>query len=373
MFAVVRPHRGPCRRPARPAARLDARRGADDRGRCRSRTGTGAAVAPPLDTGEAVGLPPARLTITFGLGPSALRRRFGLASRRPAALRRLGPLPGDELDPARSGGDLCVQACSDDPQVAFHAVRNLARIGRGAASCAGRSSASAARPRRRQRAGDAAQPPGLQGRHEQPARATTRPRCERFVWVGDDEPQRWMRGGTYLVARRIRMLIEAWDRTSLAEQEHVIGRFKDERRAAHRQARARRGRSRRAGEARPSIPPTRTSGWRAGDERRRCDPAPRLLLHRRHRPGTGQLDAGLFFIAFQRDPHRQFVAIQRRLGETTRSTSTSSTRAARSSPSRRARSRAASSAKACSKPPSCMQRRRPPCGRPPSTTASAYG
>ena len=33
-------------------------------------------------------------------------------------------------------------------------------------------------------------------------------------------------------------------------------------------------------------------------------------------PELGQLDAGLFFIAFQRDPHKQFAAIQRRLGTT---------------------------------------------------------
>ena len=75
------------------------------------------------------------LTITFGFGPALFERgddRFGLAARRPA---RAAPicraLPADALDPAISGGDLCVQACSDDPQVAFHAVRNLARIGRG--------------------------------------------------------------------------------------------------------------------------------------------------------------------------------------------------------------------------------------------------
>ena len=43
---------------------------------------------------------------------------------------------------------------------------------------------------------------------------------------------------------------------------------------------------------------TRTSGSPAPDhERRDADPAPRLLVHRRHRPVTGQLDAGLFFIA----------------------------------------------------------------------------
>ena len=90
------------------------------------------ALAPPQDTGEALGLSPARLTVTFGLGPALFDERFGLAGRRPAPLRDLPALPGDELDRERSGGDLCVQACADDPQVAFHAVRNLARIGRGA-------------------------------------------------------------------------------------------------------------------------------------------------------------------------------------------------------------------------------------------------
>ena len=49
----------------------------------------------------------------------------------PEALVDLPQFPGDNLDTARSGGDLCVQACADDPQVAVHAIRNLARIGFG--------------------------------------------------------------------------------------------------------------------------------------------------------------------------------------------------------------------------------------------------
>ena len=86
--------------------------------------------APPGDTGEALGLPPSRLTLTFGFGPTLFRDadgkdRFGLADRQPSALRRLPHFPGDQLEPGRSDGDLCVQACADDPQVAVHAIRNL--------------------------------------------------------------------------------------------------------------------------------------------------------------------------------------------------------------------------------------------------------
>ena len=88
-------------------------------------------LAPPIDTGEADGLPPARLSVTFGFGPSLFDDRFGLAARLPAALQPLPALPGETLQPERTGGDLCVQACANDPQVAFHAIRNLARLGRG--------------------------------------------------------------------------------------------------------------------------------------------------------------------------------------------------------------------------------------------------
>jgi deferrochelatase/peroxidase EfeB len=277
------------------------------------------ALAPPADTGEAIGLPPARLTITFGFGPSLFGRpgsgdRFGLAAARPPELDDLPPLPGDRLQPERSGGDLAVQACADDPQVAFHAVRNLARIGRGAAVLRwsqlgfGRTSSTS----RAQ-----ATPRNLMGFKD----GTNNLKLEdpqlldQHVWVPQAGAPAWMRGGTYMVARRIRMLIEVWDRTSLAEQEATIGRQKTS------------GAPLGAGGEFDPVDLAATSSSSAplipADAHvRLASPQTNrgaMLLRRGYSftdgmDELGQLDAGLFFICFQRDPRRQFVAVQRRLG-----------------------------------------------------------
>ena len=193
---------------------------------CRSARCETQPQSPPVDTGEALGLPPAQLTITVGFGPSLFDDRFGLASKRPAALADLPALPGDALDPTRSGGDLCVQACSNDPQVAFHVIRNFARIGRGTVVMRwsqlgfGRTSTTSttqSTPRNLMGFKD-----GTNNIKSEDAAA-----MNRFVWVGDETDQPWMRGGSYLVSRRIRMLIESWDADYLADQQNVFGRFKD--------------------------------------------------------------------------------------------------------------------------------------------------
>jgi deferrochelatase/peroxidase EfeB len=265
-------------------------------------------LAPPIDTGEADGLPPARLTVTFGFGPRLFDERFGLAAVRPAALRELEPRPGDALDPDRSGGDLCVQACADDPQVVFHAVRNLARIGRGAVTMRwsqlgfGRTSRTTAAQ---------ATPRNLMGFKDGTNNLTAEDgaRLAQQVWVGGEAPA-WLRGGTYIVARRIRMLIEVWDRASLTDQEQTIGRVKA--------SGAPLG-------ARFEHDPVRPAALPPDSHVRLARPASNggaALLRRGYSftdgfdAELGQLDAGLFFIAFQRDPHRQFAAIQRRLGTT---------------------------------------------------------
>ncbi|WEO78516.1 iron uptake transporter deferrochelatase/peroxidase subunit [Cryobacterium sp. SO2] len=270
--------------------------------------------APPQDTGEAVGLPPAGLTITFGFGPSLFQTaagvdRFGLAARRPADLVDLPHFPGDMLDDATSGGDLCIQACANDPQVAVHAIRNLSRIAFGRAAIRwsqlgfGRTSSTST---------SQATPRNLFGfkdgtaniKAEEPAAATE------HLWVGSDDGPAWLAGGSYLVARRIRMTIETWDRTSLREQETVIGRNKGEGAPLSGGTEFTEPDFELAGRAdQPLIDtaahvrlahPTQNDGIR--------------ILRRGYNfvdgnDSLGRLDAGLFFISFQRTP-QSFTTVQ---------------------------------------------------------------
>jgi len=177
------------------------------------------------DTGEAHGLSPARLTITFGFGAGLFEKdgkdRYGLAKQRPAALADLPHFGGDQLAADRTGGDLSIQACADDPQVAFHAVRQLVRIADDVAQVRWAQTgflpnfASGQTPRNLMGFRDGTRNPSI----ADPAM------MGKFVWVGAEGPN-WMQGGSYLVARRIRIALEHWDRSKTAFQEETIGRHK---------------------------------------------------------------------------------------------------------------------------------------------------
>ncbi|MFI1839838.1 iron uptake transporter deferrochelatase/peroxidase subunit [Streptomyces olivaceoviridis] len=264
----------------------------------------GLAEAPPDDTGEALGLKPSRLTLTIGFGPS-LFDRFDLADRRPEALVDLPKFPGDNLDRSRTGGDLCVQACSDDPQVAVHAIRNLARIGFGKVairwSQLGFGKTSSTTP-------DAQTPRNLMGFKDgtRNIAGTETDRLDKFVWVGEEDGPDWMTGGSYLVARRIRMNIETWDRASLQEQEDVFGR--DKREGAP------------VGKAKEHDEPF-LKAMKPDAHVRLAHPDSNngiTILRRGYSftdgtDGLGRLDAGLFFLAYQRDVRKGFIPLQRRL------------------------------------------------------------
>ena len=175
---------------------------------------------PPADSGDALSLPPARLTLTFGLGAGLFvkdgKDRYGLAARRPEPLVDLPRFNGDQLMPSKTGGDLSLQASADDPQVAFHAVRQLVRLAYGSAEMRWAQSGFSSAPP------EGGTPRNLMGFKD----GTQRPQSlDEVVWVENDAPE-WMRGGSYLVVRRIRIALEHWDRMETGFQEEVIGRRK---------------------------------------------------------------------------------------------------------------------------------------------------
>ncbi|RSS74012.1 iron uptake transporter deferrochelatase/peroxidase subunit [Streptomyces sp. WAC06614] len=267
--------------------------------------------APPDDTGEALGLKPSRLTLTLGFGPSLFAKdRFGLEDRRPEALVDLELFPGDNLDPARSGGDLCVQACADDPQVAVHAIRQLARIGFGKTvmrwSQLGFGKTSSTTP-------DEQTPRNMMGFKDgtRNIAGTDTAALAQHVWVdGKDVAggSAWMAGGSYLVARRIRMNIEIWDRTPLQEQEDIFGRDKAEGAPV--------GKSKERDEPfLKAMKPEAHVRLAHPDSNNGATILRRGYSFTDGTDGLGRLDAGLFFLAYQRDVRKGFVPIQRQLAK----------------------------------------------------------
>ncbi|WP_245906136.1 iron uptake transporter deferrochelatase/peroxidase subunit [Mycolicibacterium palauense] len=270
--------------------------------------------APPSDTGEALGLPPSQLTLTIGFGPSFFvkdgKPRFGLGDQKPDLLEDLPKFPNETMDPARSGGDICIQACANDPQVAVHAVRNLARVAFGVAAVKysqlgfGRTSSTTR---------DQSTPRNLFGFKDgtNNIKAEDTQLLTEQVWVNPGDGPDWLTGGTYMATRRIRMRIEPWDRTTLLEQERVIGRQKGS-----------------------GAPNGLTQEFQELDLDMVDDENQPLIdvgahvrvvshqhlngiriLRRGYNftdgtDGFGHLDAGLFFIAFNRNPATQFIPMQ---------------------------------------------------------------
>ncbi|MFF5260533.1 Dyp-type peroxidase [Actinomadura viridis] len=173
----------------------------------------------PADSGIADGLEPARLTVTFGLGPD-LFKRIGRERDRP---RRLSPLPSfdkDRLEAAWSGGEMLVQVCGDDLQTVSRAFRTMRSRAPGVA-----------RLRWSQQGflgmfGDST-PRNLFGHKD--GTANPRPGTPAFddaVWATAEEPA-WFSGGTYLVFRKIRMDLPKWDTSTTRTQDQTMGRRRD--------------------------------------------------------------------------------------------------------------------------------------------------
>jgi deferrochelatase/peroxidase EfeB len=231
----------------------------------------------------------ARLTLTFGLGASLFGERFGLAGVRPVALRPLPPFPGDVLDPARSDGDLGVQACADDAAVATAALDALAGATRRWTQ-AGTIGQAAPTPR------------NLLGFKDGTLNLRRPKDLDRHVWVSDRD-RTWMLGGTYLVYRRIRLDVAGWNRLPLEEQERAMGR----RRASGGPLDGGREFDAREVDALPPDSHVRLAAPQSN--------AGASMLRRGYDFTDGPHDAGLLFVCFVRDPRRQYVPMQQRMAE----------------------------------------------------------
>lgn len=258
------------------------------------------------------GLRPASLGITLGLG-GALLDRAGLGDRRPAPLEDLPDFAADRLDPALCGGDLMLHVGAEDPLVVSAAVEHLLGLVREQASVRwslpGFQRAAAT-------AEDAsATPRNLMGQVD--GTVNPAPADARFgpqVLAAHPEPgTAWMDGGTYVVVRRIRMLLDDWFDLAPEDRERVIGRRLSDGAPL-------------GGDREDDLPDLAARDADGGpvvpdDAHIRLASPERTLGARMLRRGfnydlgwkDGHREAGLLFTAWQADPRAGFTAVQREL------------------------------------------------------------
>ncbi|MET9931502.1 MULTISPECIES: iron uptake transporter deferrochelatase/peroxidase subunit [unclassified Streptomyces] len=272
-----------------------------------------AGKATTQDTGVALDAGPSSLTVTFGFGRTFFDRT-GLAARRPAELDPLPAFSSDALDPRRSEGDLWVQIGADDALVAFHALRAVQKDAGDAARVRwqmngfNRSAGATARPMTSR---------NLMGqvdgtRNPKPADPDFDRRI--FVPAGATGAEEWMAGGSYAVVRRIRMLLDDWEKLPLGEQEKVIGRRKSDGAPLTGGTEATElDLDKRGPDGGTVIPDNAHARISAPEQNGGAAMLRRPFSFHDGIGPDGMPDAGLLFVCWQADPLRGFVPVQRKL------------------------------------------------------------
>jgi dye decolorizing peroxidase len=251
----------------------------------------------------------AGLTIGIGLSRQLLMK-VGLADAIPEQLVDLPEFSTDALEEPWGQTNLLLQIGADDPLVLSHASRMLVKDGAGLAevrwvqngfraTAPAFAGSSSTRNLMGQVDGTANPDPGTPG-------------FAGVVWI--DEEDGWLKGGTILVLRRIRMHLDEWDVLDRSAQELMIGRRVE--------SGAPLGGSSEGdaldlealdGLGLPVIPM---------DAHARVAHAATLeeMIFRRPyhyvlEQADGTRDAGQIFAAYTSDPRRSFIPMQQRLAE----------------------------------------------------------
>ncbi|WP_121747936.1 iron uptake transporter deferrochelatase/peroxidase subunit [Streptomyces sp. E2N166] len=269
------------------------------------------------DTGVARDAGPSSLTVTFGFGHSFFGRT-GLDKHRPVALDPLPDFSSDHLDKNRSNGDLWVQIGADDALVAFHALRAIQQDAGSAARVRwqmngfNRSPGATAHPMTAR---------NLMGqvdgtRNPKPADAD----FDQRIFVPErpekDEKteQAWMANGSYAVVRRIRMLLDDWEKLSAKAQEDVIGRRKSDGAPLSGGSETTEMDLEKTDQAGNLIVPINAHARiTRPDQNGGAAMVRRPFSYHDGFDADGVPDAGLLFICWQADPLRGFVPVQRKL------------------------------------------------------------
>ncbi|SDM58964.1 iron uptake transporter deferrochelatase/peroxidase subunit [Streptomyces wuyuanensis] len=270
------------------------------------------------DTGVALDAGPSSLTITFGFGRTFFDRT-GLAAQRPVQLDPLPAFSGDRLDPRRSEGDLWVQIGANDALVAFHALRAVQKAAGAAARTRWQMTGFNRSP------GVTAQPMtsrNLMGQID----GTRNPKpsdhdFDRRVFVpaagsGSGSPGQpaWMAGGSYAVVRRIRMLLDDWEKLNLRDQELVIGRRKSDGAPLTGGGETTELDLDRTGpDGSLVVPANAHARISAPEQNAGAAMLRRPFSYHDGMAADGTPDAGLLFVCWQADPLRGFVPVQRKL------------------------------------------------------------
>jgi len=271
---------------------------------------------PPPDSGVLGPVnSPDSLTVTVAFGHTLFDSRYGLRALRPKRLIEMPTFNNDRIDPARAGGDILLQVCAGQRDTVVHTVRELLRTVAGKLvvrwTLDGFQAAQRGPTQRSSKRNLFAFRDGT-GNPE----VTNAELMNRLVWVQSGargEPS-WTTGGTYIVARAIRMHVEFWDRVGMLEQEQMIGR--------DRVTGAPLGGKGEYEDPRYDLDPKGDripldAHIRLANPRTDATAQQRILRrgYNYHRgiDEAGNLDQGLMFVAFNQDPKRQFATIQNRL------------------------------------------------------------